>query len=195
MLIKETKVNQLHLTQDENKLPKIDIKSSYIHKWKKPFESNYEGNVQDVERIVELLTNDDYDASNYLEEYSWLICMKSHGELIGIYELGHGGLTSCVLDPREIFMKSSLIGATKIALVHNHPSGSPRPSKADIQLVDDIKGLLNIYGIYLYDSIIIGSNNTYFSMLKPTNEDIKEGNKIIHSTDFYKDTAIVDKEK
>lgn len=186
MLVKETKVNQLHLTQDENRLPRVDIKSSYVHKWKNPFESKYADVVQDFDRIVELFTNDELDASKYLEEYSWMICMKTHGELIGIYELGHGGLTSCVMDPREIFMKATLVGSIKVALVHNHPSGDSRPSKVDINGTHKIRDLFSMYGIYLYDHIIIGMNGN-FSILKPKVEDLKEGNALSHSVDFYTD--------
>lgn len=192
MLIKETKVNQLHLTQDENKLPKIDIKSSYLHKWKKPFESSHPDNVQDFDRLVELFTSDKFDAENCLEEYSWMVCMKTHGELIGVYELGHGGLTSCVMDPREILMKATLVGSSKIVLVHNHPSGSPKPSKADKEITINIKTLVEPYGIFLYDHIIIGMDGVV-SLFKPTKEDREYGNKVIHSVDFYDDDIASEK--
>lgn len=180
MLNTQTKVNILELTQDKDRIAKSSIKSSYIHTWKTPFESHYADNVQDFDRIVELLTSDKFKATEYLEEYSWLICMKTHGELIGIYELGHGGLTSCMMDPREVFMKSILVGAVRIALVHNHPSGDPTPSKADMELTENIRLLSETAGIYLYDHIIIAMNGN-FSILFPTEEEYTKGaHKIIH---------------
>ena len=89
-------------------------------------------------------------------------------------------------------MKAVLVGSTKIALVHNHPSGTPVPSKNDIQITSDIKNMVSTYGVYLFDNIVIGKDNSYYSILKPTKDDIKEGIKTIHASDFYKDTANVD---
>lgn len=58
--------------------------------------------------------------------------------------------------PREIMKKAFEVGATSLILVHNHPSGDPTPSKADIDLTLKIKRIGEDLGIILHDHIIIG---------------------------------------
>ena len=58
--------------------------------------------------------------------------------------------------PREIMKKALEVGATSLILVHNHPSGDPTPSKADIDLTLKIQRIGNDLGITLHDHIIIG---------------------------------------
>lgn len=58
--------------------------------------------------------------------------------------------------PREIMKKALEVGATSLILVHNHPSGDPTPSKADIDLTLKIKRIGEDLGIVLHDHIIIG---------------------------------------
>lgn len=58
--------------------------------------------------------------------------------------------------PREIMKKALEVGAISLILVHNHPSGDPTPSKADIDLTLKIQRIGEDLGITLHDHIIIG---------------------------------------
>lgn len=58
--------------------------------------------------------------------------------------------------PREVVKRALELSATAIILVHNHPSGDPTPSKADIEMTKAIAEVAKPLGILLYDHIIVG---------------------------------------
>lgn len=58
--------------------------------------------------------------------------------------------------PREVVKRALEHGASAIILVHNHPSGDPSPSRADIQLTKNIAEILRPLGISLHDHLIVG---------------------------------------
>ncbi len=60
--------------------------------------------------------------------------------------------------PREVVKRALDLGAAALILVHNHPSGDPTPSKADIAVTQDIKKAAAPLGVALHDHIIIGRN-------------------------------------
>jgi DNA repair protein RadC len=70
---------------------------------------------------------------------------------------------SCVVDhtpvyPREVIKRALELSATAIILVHNHPSGDPTPSQADIQMTRGIVDIADPLGIVVHDHIIVGKN-------------------------------------
>ena len=60
--------------------------------------------------------------------------------------------------PREVVKRALDVGAAAMILVHNHPSGDPTPSKADIAVTQDIKKAAAPLGVALHDHVIIGRN-------------------------------------
>jgi DNA repair protein RadC len=58
--------------------------------------------------------------------------------------------------PREVVRRALELSATAIILVHNHPSGDPTPSRADIQMTRTIAEIAKPLGIVLHDHLIIG---------------------------------------
>jgi len=58
--------------------------------------------------------------------------------------------------PREVIKRSLEHGATALILVHNHPSGDPSPSTADVQMTRQIIDVAKPLGITVHDHIIIG---------------------------------------
>jgi DNA repair protein RadC len=60
--------------------------------------------------------------------------------------------------PREVVKRALELGASAMILVHNHPSGDPTPSKADIAVTQDIKKAAAPLGVVLHDHVIIGRN-------------------------------------
>ena len=85
-------------------------------------------------------------------------CLDAKGEFIGEKELSAGSVNSALISPREIFMEAMKQEAVNIILIHNHPSGDPKPSKADIELTVSVKQMGVILGVPLLDHIIIGDN-------------------------------------
>ena len=70
-----------------------------------------------------------------------------------------------VVHPREIFRTAIEDNAHSIILLHNHPTGDPKPSNADISLTEKLVQSSRTIDIEILDHIIIGDNN-YFSFLE-----------------------------
>ena len=60
--------------------------------------------------------------------------------------------------PREVVKRALELSATAIILVHNHPSGDPTPSRADIQMTKSVVDIATPLGITVHDHIIVGKN-------------------------------------
>lgn len=60
--------------------------------------------------------------------------------------------------PREVVKRALELSATAIILVHNHPSGDPTPSTADVQMTKSIMSIASPLGISVHDHIIVGKN-------------------------------------
>jgi DNA repair protein radC len=72
-----------------------------------------------------------------------------------------GTVNSSLVSVREILIESLKHLAVNVILLHNHPSGDPSPSKADIDITKNINNALNSIGIELIDHIVIGDNCYY----------------------------------
>ncbi len=68
--------------------------------------------------------------------------------------------------PREVVKRALELGATAIIMVHNHPSGDPSPSKADIEMTMEVKEAGEKLGIVLHDHVIVSKsgNNSFKTM-------------------------------
>ncbi len=60
--------------------------------------------------------------------------------------------------PREVIKRSLELSATALILVHNHPSGDPTPSSADVQMTRAIMDIATPLGITIHDHVIVGRN-------------------------------------
>ena len=96
------------------------------------------------------------DMRYYKKEFMKVLLLNAKGEIISIESVAVGDLCSTVIHPREVFQFAVRKGAAAIALVHNHPSGDPTPSKADIDITKRLVESGKILGIMVVDHIIIG---------------------------------------
>ena len=87
-----------------------------------------------------------------------LIMLDSACGVIKDEVISEGTVENACFSPREIFLESLKYGAVKIILLHNHPSGDPRPSEDDILGTLKVKFAGDLIGIELLDHIIIGDN-------------------------------------
>lgn len=90
------------------------------------------------------------------EEYMYMICMNTKNRIIGVFEISHGNVNSSIVGTREIFQKALLANAVSIILMHNHPSGDPKPSREDIEVTKRIVEAGKIIGVQVLDHIIVG---------------------------------------
>ncbi len=77
-----------------------------------------------------------------------------------------GALDHAVTHPREVYKSAILSNAVGILMIHNHPSGSLTPSKADIAVTDRLRQAGAILGIQVYDHIITGRGHEFYSFMK-----------------------------
>lgn len=108
----------------------------------------------------------DYYMGNtrYLEkEYVYMLMFDAKHRLLKDTRISEGTINRSLLSPREVFLEAFKYEAVFIILVHNHPSGDPTPSKADIDITHTIYEAGQIIGINLSDHIILG-NNCYVSL-------------------------------
>lgn len=96
------------------------------------------------------------------EEYMHMICMNTKNKIIGVFEISHGTANASIVRPREVFQKALLANAISIILLHNHPSGDPKPSREDIEVTKRLTEAGKVLGIDVLDHIIIG--DTYTSL-------------------------------
>ena len=78
--------------------------------------------------------------------------------LISDEEAGRGTVDHVPTYPREIVKRALELGASAIIMVHNHPSGDPMPSEADVSLSQQVERALSVMNITLLDSLVIGKN-------------------------------------
>ena len=83
--------------------------------------------------------------------------------LLKIIDVSYGGTNSAIIEPKDILAEPIKMGAPKIILVHNHPSGDPKPSVQDLNLTKTVYKAGEMLGIQLIDHIVIG-NEQYESI-------------------------------
>ena len=98
------------------------------------------------------------------EEYLYMLCLNVKLVLTGVFELSHGNVNSSIVGVREMFQKALLANAVNIIVMHNHPSGDPKPSREDVEVTKRMVEAGKILGVDVLDHIIIG--NDTFSSLK-----------------------------
>lgn len=78
--------------------------------------------------------------------------------LIADEALGEGTVDHVPVYPREVMRRALELNATALILVHNHPSGDPSPSDADISMTQSIRAAADALSITLHDHLIIGKS-------------------------------------
>jgi DNA repair protein RadC len=100
--------------------------------------------------------------SDLIYEEFWVLAVNQSGRLLDKRKIGHGGLSETTVDIRIIFKYIFEQRATRMILVHNHPSGEKHPSTEDVELTLKIKNAGNLLNIKVLDHIIVAGKN-YFS--------------------------------
>lgn len=95
------------------------------------------------------------------EEF-WVVFLNTSNRLIKKERISVGGLDSTIVDLRIILKRALLLSSTSIILAHNHPSGSLKPSQADINLTKQIIKACSSINISVLDHLIIAGGK-YFS--------------------------------
>ncbi len=95
-------------------------------------------------------------ASGLDVEKFWVLCLSRRNRLRKRVEVSSGTATATLVHPREVFRAAIRAGAAAVVCAHNHPSGDPSPSAADIQLTRQLREAAAAVDIPLLDHVIIG---------------------------------------
>ena len=96
-----------------------------------------------------------------VEEF-WVLLMNQNHRLIKRVRISHGGITEVAVDVRIIMREAVLANATMLAVCHNHPSGSLRPSAQDDHITESIRKACELMRIHFLDHVIV-TDGHYFS--------------------------------
>lgn len=88
------------------------------------------------------------------------LLLNTRKKLIRTEEVSNGLLDTLLVHPREVFRAAIAANAAGVVLIHNHPSGDPTPSEADIKATRDLIRAGQLLKIEVVDHIIIGSAST-----------------------------------
>jgi DNA repair protein RadC len=93
-------------------------------------------------------------------EQARVLYLDRKNKLIADEVAGRGTVDHAPVYPREIARRALELSASAIILVHNHPSGDPTPSRADIDLTRDIERALAPLDIKVHDHLVVGARET-----------------------------------
>jgi DNA repair protein RadC len=112
--------------------------------------------LEGADRVADLLRE---DLRLHSIETFHAILLNTRRRLIRIEKISDGTLDSILVHPREVFRAAISAGAAAIVLVHNHPSGDPSPSDADIRVTQDLIRAGQLLKIEVLDHVILGARS------------------------------------
>lgn len=98
---------------------------------------------------------------NLDHEQCWAVFLNKNHIFLGKEMLTSGSLEKTVIDPARILRRAIEKQSSAVILVHNHPSGDPSPSAADIRQTGQVKTALATVGIALLDHVIVSADRFY----------------------------------
>jgi DNA repair protein RadC len=98
-----------------------------------------------------------------LHESFKIMLLNNANKVKGIYEVSKGGITGTMVDVRILFAVVLKSLTTAIILIHNHPSGTLRPSEPDKSLTRKIKNAALFFDVKVLDHIIVNPDGEYYS--------------------------------
>lgn len=96
------------------------------------------------------------DMAHLTVERVRVLYLDTRNRLIVDHHVGDGSIDEAAIHPREVVKKALDVGASAMILVHNHPSGNPEPSRADIRITQRIAEAGRLLGIVVHDHVIVG---------------------------------------
>jgi DNA repair protein RadC len=109
------------------------------------------------EQVADLLRE---DARGYEVEHFLVLLLNTRRRLIRVESISQGTLDAIHVHAREVFKHAISANAAAIVLVHNHPSGDPTPSEADIKVTRDLIRAGQLLKIDVLDHVILGRKTT-----------------------------------
>lgn len=93
--------------------------------------------------------------SDLRHEEFWILLLRRSNHVLAEIKISSGGLTGTVADPKIIFGRALALRAAAMVLIHNHPSGNPKPSSSDKSLTNNLRQAGNFLDLPVLDHIIV----------------------------------------
>jgi DNA repair protein RadC len=94
-----------------------------------------------------------------------VLSFNTRNVLLGDARVAEGTIDACTVDPREVFRAALAARATAVIFAHNHPSGDPDPSEADLQLTRELQAGARIFHLRVLDHVVVGAGR-YVSLAR-----------------------------
>jgi DNA repair protein RadC len=146
--------DELQLVTGIGKSKAAAIKSAFLLAQRLSRESSAEPPLLDTpQQVADLLReqNRGYNVENFQVAF-----LNTRRRLIGVQNIAQGTLDTLLVHAREVFAPAIAKRASAIILVHNHPSGDPSPSEADIKVTRDLIRAGQLLKIEVLDHVILG---------------------------------------
>ena len=132
----------------------VTLKAAFTLARKMAAEMRAEAPLLDTpERIADLLREE--SRQQEVEQFR-VVLLNTRRRLIGLETISQGTLDTLLVHPREVFKRAIAANASAVVLAHNHPSGDPTPSEADIKVTRDLIRAGQLLKIEVLDHVIIG---------------------------------------
>ena len=89
-----------------------------------------------------------------------VLCLSTKNTLLARVRVSLGSLNASIVHPREVFKPAIIANAASVVLVHQHPSGDPTPSGADLQLARRLSRAGEQLGIEVLDFLVLGGGDS-----------------------------------
>jgi DNA repair protein RadC len=93
-------------------------------------------------------------------EHACVLFLDTKHRVVGVKTIATGTLNEVMIHPRDVFREALKSGAFAVILAHNHPSGDPTPSQADLALTRRLVEAARLVGVELVDHLIVGRGHT-----------------------------------
>jgi DNA repair protein RadC len=146
--------DELQLVKGIGQSKAAAIKSAFLLAQRLSRESYADSPLLDTpERIADVLREQN---RVYTVENFQVVFLNTRRRMMGVQTISQGTLDTILVHPREVFASAISKRASAIVLVHNHPSGDPTPSEADIKVTRDLIRAGQLLKIEVLDHVIIG---------------------------------------
>ncbi len=92
----------------------------------------------------------------YETEHFKCLLLNTKGEVLKTVDVSRGSLNETLASPRDVFRQAVREGAASVIAIHNHPSGDPEPSSADMALTERLKKAGEVLQVPLLDHVVLG---------------------------------------
>lgn len=129
--------------------------------------NNSKSPIKKITSAKDVYNNFKEKLQNEKQEHFYVLILNNANNIVKEELISKGIIDSAILHPREVFKPAIKNSASKIILVHNHPSGNPNPSPEDIEITKQLIEAGDMLNIKVLDHVIIGDKeNGFWSWLE-----------------------------